>query len=179
MRPGQVIARRGPLVIRTVRASDARSLQAHINALVAERAPVLLQQRQSLQQEHAYVRGLLSGLGKKDIPLVAEWDGELAGSAGAHKASVQRHATQHTAMLGLAVGVRFRRRGVGEALLRAVMRCARRQWGTRIFWLDVYRSNKPAQRLYRKLGFRVTGSIPRGAKVRGKVTDVLMMMKGS
>ena len=180
LKPGTVIARRGQLVIRTVRASDVRPLHAHIAALVQERAQILMQHVPTLSEEKAFVRSALADLRSgKGILLVAEWEGEIAGVSGAHRAMVKAHATGHIAMLGIAVGSRFRRKGVGKALLREAMRLAREQWSTRVFWLDVYRTNAAARRLYRKMGFRVTGQIPNGARVRGKVTDVLLMVKGS
>lgn len=178
LRPGSVVRRQGPLVIRCVRGSDVRALHAHITELVREGAQILMQHVPTLAEERVFVREAVKGLGRKDIVLVAEWEGALAGVGSAHRGMEKAHATAHIAMLGLGVGTRFRRKGVGEALLKAAMQCAREQWGTRIFWLDVYRTNAPALRLYRKLGFRVTGSIPRGARVRGKLTDVLLMVKG-
>ncbi|HLD77733.1 MAG TPA: N-acetyltransferase [archaeon] len=178
LRPGQVVLRRGPLVVRAVKVGDVQPLHRHIKELVRERAQILLQHVPTLKEERAFVREKVANLGRMEIFLVAEWDGRVAGVGSAHRDMVKPHATARLAMLGLGVSPGFRRKGVGEALLRAAMRCARKEWGTRIFWLDVYRSNTAAQKLYRRLGFRVTGRVPRGAKVRGKITDVLLMVRG-
>jgi ribosomal-protein-alanine N-acetyltransferase len=58
----------------------------------------------------------------------------------------------------VALGVRpkDRRKGVGELLMLAAFREARRH-GTREMTLEVRASNSPAQTLYRKYGFREVG----------------------
>jgi len=56
----------------------------------------------------------------------------------------------------LAVGARWRRRGIAEALLRAALEQGRRQ-GARRAVLEVRVSNVGAQALYRKFRFEPTG----------------------
>jgi len=55
-------------------------------------------------------------------------------------------------LISIAVHPDFKRRGIGERLMRAMFRFAE-QNGARFIYLDVRRSNAPAQGLYEKFGF--------------------------
>jgi len=58
--------------------------------------------------------------------------------------------------MNLAVRRDFRRQGIGETLIRSVLKEARDKGGERAT-LEVRASNIAAIRLYQKLGFNVTG----------------------
>ncbi len=66
----------------------------------------------------------------------------------------------------------FRRRGLGERLLREALREARAA-GARRAYLEVRAGNEAAQALYRKFGFQVTGRRPRYYKDNGE--DAVLM----
>ena len=56
----------------------------------------------------------------------------------------------------IAVLPEYQRRGIGEALLQALIRCAR-EAGVRDLFLEVREHNAPAIALYEKYGFQRTG----------------------
>merc|ERR1712071_230371 len=58
-------------------------------------------------------------------------------------------------MSNLAVGRKFRRKGVAEELVKATEKLAYKQWGYEECFLYVEKRNKPAVKLYRKLGYKV------------------------
>ncbi|MEM0202671.1 MAG: ribosomal protein S18-alanine N-acetyltransferase [Archaeoglobaceae archaeon] len=62
-------------------------------------------------------------------------------------------------IVSIAVRKEFRGHGIGEALLREAIRRLRARGKTKIA-LEVRVSNKPAQELYKKLGFRIVDTIP-------------------
>ncbi len=62
-------------------------------------------------------------------------------------------------IVSIAVRKEFRGMGIGEALLRRAIEKLRAKGKTRIA-LEVRVSNKAAQELYKKLGFRVINTIP-------------------
>ena len=64
-------------------------------------------------------------------------------------------------VVALTVTAAFRRKGLGEALLRALLRAAL-ETGPRQVWLSVRPNNLPAIRLYRKLGFVSDANAPPG-----------------
>ena len=72
----------------------------------------------------------------------------------------------------VAVRAEFRSAGLGSALLETTLRRARRQ-GATLAHLEVRASNEPAQRLYRRCGFEVTGR--RKKYYRDPVEDALLM----
>ncbi len=78
---------------------------------------------------------------------VAEVEGRVAGFLAARTVAEGEHE-----ILNLAVASEFRRRGVAEALLGAVMDGLAGEW-----FLEVRASNTPARALYRKRGFQEAG----------------------
>ncbi len=87
------------------------------------------------------------------IYLVAEADGELAGYIGAWAYAGEVH------VLTIAVAPAFRRQGIGEILMLAMLKQAAQRGASRVF-LEYRITNKPAEALYAKLGFRVVGRRP-------------------
>lgn len=86
--------------------------------------------------------------------LVAEVDGMIAGRLSL--ARDQHPASRHVADLGLMVATRFRRRGVGTALLEAAVAWAA-QHGIAKLELHVFPWNEPAIALYEAFGFEREG----------------------
>ena len=78
---------------------------------------------------------------------VAELDGVVVGYFGFWVEGPQAHIAK------LAVHQDYRRRGIGTTLLREALDRVRRL-GLRKAYLEVRRSNLPAQNLYRRFGFR-------------------------
>jgi len=69
------------------------------------------------------------------------------------------HVADELHILNVATAPRARRRGVATAIMRASMAYARTSW-VRIVLLEVRRSNRPAIKLYRTLGFTAMGIRP-------------------
>lgn len=68
--------------------------------------------------------------------------------------------TQHEAeILSVAVAQRFRRRGVGDALMRSAIRSLQADRVDALF-LEVDETNRPALEMYRRLGFSTVGRRP-------------------
>lgn len=82
--------------------------------------------------------------------LVATVDGTVAGYAGSWWIFDEGHITN------VAVHPDQRRRGVGAALIRALLECGRIA-GVRSFTLEVRRGNEAAIGLYESFGFHVDG----------------------
>ena len=111
-----------------------------------------------------------------DYLLLAFVDGEVAGHAGIHPvARSPRRA--HVRMLGMAVRQRFQGKGVGTALMEALVDLAD-QWlpVTRIE-LTVFTDNERAIRLYRKFGFEIEGTHKAYALRDGKYVDTYAMAR--
>ena len=87
--------------------------------------------------------------------LIAESDGEVVGTVSV--GGVGNQIPYMLRLFALDVGLRFRGRGIGTALIEAVERRARRQ-GLRGVNLEVGVDNGDAIRLYERLGYRRRGS---------------------
>ena len=83
--------------------------------------------------------------------------GELAGAYTMKPNGVGRAA--HVANAGYFVAAGFRKRGLGEALVRHSMDTARRAGFDAMQFNLVFEAN-PARRLYERLGFRSVGRVP-------------------
>lgn len=107
------------------------------------------------------------------VQIMAEADGRLVGHAVLEGNANPRRA--HTAMLGMAVRDDFRRRGVGDALMSAVVTQARDWLGLRRLQLEVFADNDAAIALYRKHGFETEGRLRSDSLRAGKYCDTLVM----
>ncbi|MFI5259361.1 MAG: ribosomal protein S18-alanine N-acetyltransferase [Candidatus Limnocylindrales bacterium] len=86
--------------------------------------------------------------------IVARWGDEIVGFAGMWMLVDEAHITT------FATRRAWRRQGIGERLLLAVLDLARTR-GAAEATLEVRPSNTPARRLYEKYGFKVVGVRPR------------------
>lgn len=100
--------------------------------------------------------------------LVAMEDGQLAGYVGSQ--SVMGESD----MMNLAVDPAFRRRGVGQSLVRALIGALGKH-GNHSLSLEVRASNAPALALYQNLGFSQVGRRPN--YYRNPKEDALILRK--
>ena len=109
------------------------------------------------------------------LPLVAERDGRIVGSAGLHPMSQLRR--RHVALLGISVAREAQGQGVGRALMQALCDYADGWAQILRIELSVFTDNERALALYRRFGFRVEGT-HRGFALRdGVYADVHAMAR--
>jgi putative acetyltransferase len=114
--------------------------------------------------------------GKSDLLLVAEMDGRVVGNAGLHATgtAVRR---RHAMTLGIAVLPAWQRRGLGSALMGALLDAADNWLGCLRLELTVYTDNVAAIALYRRFGFEVEGTHRAYALRAGRYADVFAMAR--
>jgi len=98
----------------------------------------------------AYLEAITPEIGPQRVALVAESDRELAGFA------VASVLLPESELESIAVAASFQGKGVGLALLEAILRELRRL-GAEETILEVRQSNAAAIRLYRRMGFQDAG----------------------
>ncbi|HTV17390.1 MAG TPA: GNAT family N-acetyltransferase [Polyangiaceae bacterium] len=91
-----------------------------------------------------------------DLYLLAVVEGRIAGTAALDGTSLARFA--HSATLGLAVSREYWGRGIGRALVEALLRWADASGLVRVS-LEVVETNTRAIRLYESLGFEHEGRL--------------------
>ena len=114
-----------------------------------------------------------SELGVDDHLLVAVLDGEVVGNGGLHH---QRGRRAHVALLGMGLREPVHRRGVGTALLAALIDLADDWLNLKRLELTVFVDNQPAITLYERLGF-VRGGLVAYAFRAGQFVDALAMAR--
>jgi len=85
--------------------------------------------------------------------LVAEYDGAVVGYVGSQT------VLGESDMMNIAVSKAYRRRGIAQQLVEALVRALKEKGAYRLT-LEVRLSNEPALALYRKLGFVQVGRRP-------------------
>jgi putative acetyltransferase len=110
------------------------------------------------------------------VSLVAEVDGKIAGNATlvVHDSSPRR---AHAGELGIAVHPGWQRRGVGTALLGALVDLADNWLNLKRLELTVFVDNESARRLYENFGFETEGTHRQYAYRDGRFADVLSMAR--
>jgi len=100
------------------------------------------------------VRELTSS--EADRLLVAEVDGEVVGFAGVHVSLAVEYDQPAAKLSAIAVDEAHRRRGVGEALVKAAVQEARAR-GCGLIFLTTAERRADAHAFYAALGFELTG----------------------
>ncbi len=122
----------------------------------------------------AGTRKWLESVAPDDLNIVALTAGTLVGNAFCRRFSGRRG---HSAELGMGVHDDYCRRGVGAALLGALVDAADRWLAIDRLQLTVFADNAPAKALYEKFGFVLEGVMKRYAFRDGVYVDALCMAR--
>jgi len=108
-----------------------------------------------------------------EVRLVAVIDGKPIGTASLHRET--GHRRSHAAGLGMMVHDSYAGRGVGSALMTAIVDLADRWWNLRRLELEVYADNVRAIALYERFGFAREGLMRDHAFRDGAYIDTIPM----
>ena len=156
------------ITIRTADPSDAEAILKCYTAPLAARNTLQIPYR-SLES----VREQLTKSGEGDHLLVAEIEGEVVGVIGLHTSS--RPRVNHKAEVGMMVRDDWKGKGVGAALMRAVIELADKWLNLTRIELTVFTDNESAIALYRKFGFEIEGTLRKYAFRDGEFVDAFAM----
>ncbi len=112
---------------------------------------------------------------KRDIELVAEIDGRIAGCAGIDCLG-DKAKLRHRASFGISLAREYWGLGIGLALTKACIACAK-EAGYEQLELEVVADNSTAFSLYQKVGFVEYGRNPKGFKSRLTGDQALIYMR--
>lgn len=111
----------------------------------------------------------------REIEILAEIGGEIAGSAGIESVGTQEKV-RHRAEFGVSVNQKYWGLGIGRALLKACIECARNA-GYAQLELSVVAENQSAVALYQSEGFVEYGRNPMGFRSRLSGWQELILMR--
>jgi putative acetyltransferase len=158
------------ITIRTADPSDAEAILKCYTAPLAARNTLQIPYR-SLES----VREQLTKSGEGDHLLVAEIEGEVVGVIGLHTSS--RPRVNHKAEVGMMVRDDWKGKGVGAALMQAVIELADKWLNLTRIELTVFTDNESAIALYRKFGFEIEGTLRKYAFRDGEFVDAFAMAR--
>ena len=169
-KPQRKAAVRSGMNIRDARESDLPAIIKIYNAAIATRIstaqlePVTLESRRDWLNDHSADRHPF---------WILEIDGHIAGWLNL-KSFLPRGAYRDTAEVSVYVAERFRRRGVGRALLSEAITRAPRLGISAIVGL-IFAHNQPSLRLFEQLGFEKWGFLPGVARLDEVERDLTIM----
>ncbi len=112
---------------------------------------------------------------ENEIELLAEIDGEVAGTAGIEQVGA-KEKVRHRAEFGISVDQKYWGLGVGRALTEACVQCAKKA-GYAQLELNAVAENKRAIALYESVGFVEYGRNPRGFRSQLTGWQELVLMR--
>ncbi len=110
------------------------------------------------------------------VHLLACSGDEVIGSAALHP-NLRSPRRAHAASLGMAVPKAWQHKGVGTALLAAIVELADNWYGLARLELTVYTDNAAALGLYKKFGFEIEGTLRSYALRAGALVDTFSMAR--
>ena len=127
----------------------------------------------TLEQEAAYLKSKAED--PCELELLAEVDGRIVGTAGIDRVG-KYDKVKHRASFGISVAREYWGLGVGRAMTRACIECAR-SVGYAQLELDVIAENKSARALYESVGFSEYGRNPKGFRSRLTGWQEIVLMR--
>jgi len=158
------------IAVRRAEPSDAEAIWKCYTAPLAVRNTLQMPYR-SLDS----VREQLTKCGEGDHILVAVIDDEVVGVIGLHTSS--RPRVNHRGEIGMMVRDDWHGKGVGTAMMRAVIDLADKWLNLARIELTVFTDNQSAIALYRKFGFEIEGTHRKYAFRDGDFVDAYAMAR--
>ncbi len=163
---------RRKVLLRPPKWEDLEGLMEYINSLVDECMEIMLTEKVTREEEAEWLAKRLVEIDKGDvIHLVAEVNDEIVAGAEVGK---QKYRMSHVGVLGIGIKSGFRGIGIGTAIMKTLIEEAKKA-GLKVLVLDVFDTNKTAKKLYKKMGFKEVGKIPKGICRNGKYIDLVKM----
>jgi ribosomal protein S18 acetylase RimI-like enzyme len=171
----EFISKKGRKIeIRDIQEKDYVELKNFINSLVMENVFILKNVTIDDEGELSYVRKCLDEVKRKErVHLIAVYKNKIIGVAEIKK---KRFKEKHVGVLGVSVRKNFRNEGIGKALMKEIIKRSK-EIGIKLIILDLFKVNKTAFILYKKLGFKKYGELPKALKHKGKYMSMVLMYK--
>ena len=163
------------VIIRYPKKSDVKEIWKFYNKVIKETEFLSRMTPVSWKDEKKWLGDMLDSVRKGNkVDLLAECNNKIIGSVSIEKKAMQRLSS--VGSFGICVLQDFTGIGLGKRMMIDVEKESKRM-NIRIIELSVYGKNKIAQNLYKKLGFKIIGKIPKAVKIRNGFDDNIIMYK--
>jgi ribosomal protein S18 acetylase RimI-like enzyme len=168
------------IIIREIGKTDkknAKEFLIFINSLIVEEAKILMNKKQTLKDEFAYLDKVTKNMkNKRSVYIVAEHNGKIVGNT---SIELNSYRSNHVAKFAIAILQGYRGIGLGTQLMSEVLQLAKKNINPKpkIIQLEVYANNKPAIALYKKMGFKIVAKMPNQIQWNGKLISEYIMLK--
>jgi RimJ/RimL family protein N-acetyltransferase len=161
------------VTLRAPRWDDLDDLLDMINSLVEESAEIIMDHKLTRDEELNWLARALSEQEKREkIYVAAEVDGKLIANSQVSRLGAGRQS--HVGILGIAIRDGYRNIGIGTQMMKTLADEGKKM-GMKVLILDMFATNKRAQHVYEKMGFKEVGRIPKGLFKDGKYLDEVRM----
>jgi len=154
----------------------AKEYMNFINDLIVEDAKILMNVKQTIKDEQNWVKRVAKSVkDKKRVSVIARDGNKIVANT---EVELKSYKQSHIGKFGIAIRKEYRGIGLGNYVMAEVLRLAKKELpGLKVFWLDVFENNKPAQALYKRMGFKIVGKIPKQIQDKGKLVGEYIMIK--
>lgn len=163
--------------IRYPKPSDVKKVCCYMNKLSEEKTFIRYQgEKISFREEKKYIQNKLKEINNnRSVVLFLIVNEKIMGICGI---DLLDKTENHVAKLGLSINQELRGQGLGEKLITQTMEESKNNLNKlQIIKLEVKQPNNIAIRLYKKLGFKKYGRLPKGTTHQGEYVDEIMMFK--
>ncbi len=162
------------VILRKIRWEDLDDCIEFINSLVEEGADILRDTKVARDEEADWLGNRLARIEKgQQIGVVAEVDGKLVANSEVEKGISYM---SHLGYLGIGIKKGYRGIGIGTRLIQTLINESKKA-RLETLVLHVFDANETAKALYRKMGFKDAGRIPKGIHKDGKYMDLIRMTR--
>ena len=163
-------------IFRYPKIEDIDGVLKFINSMVEEKTYLAIQKRMSRNEEFEWLLNVIKKIDNKTmVQVVIEKNKRIVGNGGIIVNTAPSHS--HIGEFGIALMKKVRGQGFGEKLSRIIIAEAKQNLKIKTLTLDAYAKNKPAIKLYKKLGFKVYGKLKNYHKHYDKLIDSVFMFK--
>ena len=150
------------------------SLCEYINTLVEEDTFIRTDRPFCFEEEERYVFDVLEGMRKNEQDYLAVLYGKkvVGGITARRGIGKERNNVE----MGIGILKEFRGIGLGEILLKEMVKRVREKMNPENIYLHTASGNKPAICLYEKMGFRKIATLPKWMKHKGEYYDMYWMV---
>lgn len=164
-----------PYIIRYPKRTDVNELHRYINELSKEKTFISFQGEEiSLKDEKAYVNSQLKKIRENNsIQLVVEINNKIEGVSGI---DTKGRVNTHVGIFGISISKNFRGQGIGKKLIETVLdECRKKLKHIKIVHLECFANNETACTLYKSVGFKEYGRLPKGISYQNGFVDEILM----